>query len=267
MLSVLDLHPPPPDQRIQFGAHELQFGELRLPRSEGPFPLVLAIHGGFWRARYDLTHLGHLCAALTQAGYATFSIEYRRVGQQGGGYPGTLEDVALAADFLPELAKRFPIKLEGAVALGHSAGGHLALWLAGRHHIPPHLPLFKPRPFRFRGVVCLAGVSDLAEAFKLRLGDGAVGDFMGGSPKSAPEHYAAASPAQLLPLGVRQALVHGTEDDAVPYSLSQRYEELARAQGDHVTLRTLQGMGHFEPIDPKSRAWPVVRDAVHSAGA
>jgi acetyl esterase/lipase len=227
------------DRRVAYGGHPSQFGDLRLPRGAAPRAAVIAIHGGFWRSRHDLTHLGHLCAALAAEGFAVWSLEYRRVGQEGGGYPGTLDDVARGAAFLGSLG----VEVGGAVAIGHSAGGQLALWLASARK-------------DLRGVVALAAVSDLARGSALRLGDGAVDAFLGGAPAEA------ASPRALLPLGVRQRLIHGTEDDVVPFSLSEAYCREARARGDDAALVPLPGMGHFEPIDPRTAAWPAVLAAV-----
>jgi acetyl esterase/lipase len=267
MSDLLDLPVPKADHRVAYGALPQQFGDLFLPKGAGPHPLVLALHGGFWRAQYDLAHLGHLCAALAHAGFAVWSVEYRRIGQEGvgggGGYPGTLQDVSLAADFLPQLRRRFPALGQRTVSLGHSAGGQLALWLAGRHHAPEASGVHGT-PLGLAGVVALAPVSDLAEASRLDLGRGVVRDFLGGAPEAQPERYAAASPSRLLPLGAPQIVVHGTEDDTVPYALSQAYVAEAQARGDRAELRTLQEMGHFEPIDPRSAAWPVVLAAVQS---
>jgi acetyl esterase/lipase len=260
-MDILDREPPPSDHRVHYGPDAQQFGDLRLPAAKNP-PLVVVLHGGFWRARYDLGHIGHLCAALTREGFATWSLEYRRVGHPGGGFPGTLLDVARAADFVPELAKRFSLDASKAVVTGHSAGGHLALWLCGRHHIEASSPLAAAAPFRFHGAVPLAPVSDLVEAHRLHLGDGAVDAFMGGPPAAVAKDYSAASPAGLLPLGVPQTIVHGTEDDTVPYSLSERFVARALARGDAPQLETLRGLGHFEPIDPWSAAWPVVLESV-----
>ncbi len=263
MSDLLDLPAPEADHRVAYGALPQQFGDLYLPAGAGPHALVLALHGGFWREQYDLTHLGHLCAALARAGFAVWSVEYRRIGQEGGGYPGTLQDVSLAAGFLPQLRRRFPALGAGVVALGHSAGGQLALWLAGRHHAPAASGVHGP-PVGLAGVVALAPVSDLAEASRLDLGAGVVRDFLGGPPEAQPERYGAASPCRLLPLGVPQIVVHGTEDDTVPYALSRAYVKEAQARGERAELRTLQGMGHFEPLDPRSAAWPVVADAVRA---
>jgi acetyl esterase/lipase len=263
MSDLLDLSPPPADHRVAYGKHPLQFGDLFLPeeRAGGRLPLVLALHGGFWRGEHDLLHLGHLCRAIAERGIAVYSVEYRRLGHEGGGIPGTLLDVARAAEFLPELAARFPVDLRRVVALGHSAGGQLALWLAGRHNAPTGWPLAGAPP-ELAGVVALAPVSDLVEAALLGLGNDVVLDFAGGTPEEHPDAYAAASPRALLPLGLRQILVHGTLDDTVPHALSRAYVREAKAHGDEARLESLEGLGHFEPIDPRSAAFPVVLRAL-----
>lgn len=261
--DILDLPPPPADERIPYGGHPLQFGDLRLPTGPGPYPLVIYVHGGFWRARYDLTHAGHPCAALTAAGIATWNVEYRRIGN-GGGWPETFLDVAAAADHARELASRHPLDLERAIAVGHSAGGHLALWLAGRDRIPPGTTLHRPVPVPLRGAVSLGGVVDLRRTWELRLSGGVVRELVGATPDEAPERYAAASPPELLPLGVPQTLIHGTEDESVPYELSVRYHAAATAAGDEVTLIPLEGVGHFEPVDPRSAVWTRTLGAVQA---
>ena len=260
-MSILELPAPPADVRLPYGPDVLHFGDLRLPSGPGPHPVAIAIHGGFWRARYDLEHLGHLCAALTGEGIATWSVEYRRIGNVGGGWPNTFLDVARAADALRDLAASYPLDLSRVIAFGHSAGGHLALWLAALHCIPVGDPLHTPDPLPLRGVLSLAGVADLRRAWELNLSNGAAGELLGGSPSEYPQRYATASPIELLPLGVRQHLVHGAEDDIVPLEISQRYHNAARASGDDVTLTVLPYTGHFEPIDPRSRAWPAVVSA------
>lgn len=261
---MLETPAPPADARIPYGNAAHQFGELRLPRGEGPHPVVVVVHGGFWRAKYDLEHVGHLCADLTSRGYATWSLEYRRVGHPGGGWTGTFEDVSLGTDSLRTLAARHPLDLGRVVVLGHSAGGHLALWLAGRGRLEPGQPLHVPRPLEPRGAVSLAGVVDLERAQALRLGDGIVETFLGGTPEQVPERYRLASPAALLPLGVRQVLVHGAEDTIVPLSLSAGYHARATRLGDSVRLVSLPGAGHFELIDPRAQEWSRVIEAVAS---
>ncbi|MDQ3811175.1 MAG: alpha/beta hydrolase, partial [Chloroflexota bacterium] len=181
--EILERPPPPADRRLWYGPLDVQFGDLRLAAAPTAArqPLAIVIHGGFWRARYDLLHIGHLAAALTARGVATWSLEYRRVGN-GGGWPATLEDVAAGAEHALELAREFPLDLDRVVTIGHSAGGHLALWLAAE------------RTLRLQGAVALAGVVDLRRAAELGLGNDAVQAFLGGAPTDVPQRYRAASP-------------------------------------------------------------------------
>jgi acetyl esterase/lipase len=258
---ILDLPAPPADERIYYGADPSQFGDLRVPAANSPWPVVVLIHGGYYRARYGLDYFGHAAAALTALGIATWNIEYRRLGNQGGGWPGTFADVGAAVDFLRTLGPRFDLDLTRVVTVGHSAGGQLALWVAGRHRIPTGSPLHAADPLPAGGAVALAGVCDLRAGWRLRLSDGVIGQLMGGSPTDPPDRYIAASPADLLPLGVPQTLIHGTADDSVPYALSRDYAAAASAAGDRAELVTLDNVGHFELVDPTAPQWHSVRDA------
>jgi acetyl esterase/lipase len=262
--DILDLPAPLADWRLKYGPDTLHVGGLRLPQGPGPHPVVIVIHGGFWRARRDRQYMGHLASALTAEGFATWNIEYRRIGDSDGGWPGTFHDTGLAADHLRSLAREYALDLSRVISLGHSAGGHLALWLAARPRIPDDDPLYSASPLSLAGAVSLAGVADLCTAWDLALSEQVVETFLGGSPYTVPERYATASPFELLPLGVPQVLVHGTIDDDVPYSISLRYTEAARTRGDDARLATLEGMDHFALVDPHSPAWPTVLDAVRS---
>ncbi len=223
-MDILDLSAPPADARHAYGPAPPQFGDLRLPPGPGPHPVAVVIHGGFWRAAYDLTHIGHLAAALTRAGVATWSLEYRRLGDPGGGWPGTLRDVGAGVDYLRTLAATVPLDLGCVVTVGHSAGGQLAAWAAGRARLPAGSRVATPDPLPLRGVVALAGVLDLPRAWALGLSKGVVADFLGGTPATVPDRYAQASPQALLPLGVPQRLLHGTADDTVPFAISAAYQ-------------------------------------------
>src|SRR5437879_11000350 len=217
--DILTLPAPPADARLAYGTDPNQFGELRLPKSGGPFPIVMNIHGGFWRAKYDLKHTGHLCAALTAKGVATWNIEYRRVGNKGGGWPGTFEDIANAYRFLPQIAKRYNLDATRVVVMGHSAGGQLALCLAG------HEPSVK-------AVISLAGVVDLQRAWEEHLSDDAVVDFLGGKPKDVPENYQEADPMQLKIGSATQWLNHGDADSVVPPTFRRNYAEQKKKWGE-----------------------------------
>ena len=260
--------PPPFDKRLQYGQNPQHFAELRFPDGPGPFPFLFVIHGGFWQSSYDLSHIGHLCAALTREGIITCNLEYRRVGDSGGGWPGTFQDVSLATDHILETISSDPrVDAARTAVLGHSAGGHLALWLASRHRIPEVSPLHGVQNYRLDSAVALAGVCDLRRAFRQRLGNGVVARLIGGTPDQYPDRYDAGSPIELLPTGTRQFLVHGTADDIVPVSQSEDFVERAEEVGEHSTLVKLDGVGHFELIDPESNAWSAVVGAVLSLWA
>jgi acetyl esterase/lipase len=247
--DILTLSPPPADLRLPYGTDPNQFGDLRLPKRKGPFPVVMNIHGGYWRAKYDLLHAGHLCVAITQKGCATWNIEYRRVGNSGGGWPGTFEDVANAYRFLPQIAKSQNLDPHRVVVMGHSAGGQLALGLAA------HDPSVKR-------VVSLAGIVDLQRAFDLHLSNDAVVEFLGGKPTDVPDHYDEADPARLpIPQG-RQVLIHGSADRVVPPAFSRDYVEKKKKERENATLVEVPKADHFALIDPRSATWPQIEATV-----
>ena len=247
--DILTIPPPPADARLSYGSDPNQFGELRVPKTGGPFPVLISIHGGYWRAKYDLAYMGHLCAALTGKGLATWNLEYRRVGNAGGGWPGTFEDVRNGYRFVSQIAKRYNLDPAKWAAVGHSAGGQLALCLAG------HEPSVKR-------VVSLAGVVDLQQAWELHLSDNAVVGFLGGEPAAVPEHYHEADPMQLKISQATQWLIHGASDDTVPPFLSRNYTEQKKTRGENVHYLEISTAGHFDLVDPRSTAWPKVEGTV-----
>jgi acetyl esterase/lipase len=250
-----------PFERIAYGGDAQQYGELRRPAGGGVSPVVIVVHGGFWLSQYDLGLMVPVSEALTRDGFATWNVEYRRLGDSGGGWPGTFLDVGAACDHLRTIAPQQGLDLRRVVTLGHSAGGQLALWVAGRRWIRDG-ELRATRPLKIRGAVSLAGVVDMRQAWDL--GFDSVGKVLGGSPIDVPTHYAAADPAALIPLGVPTVLVHGSADPIVPQAISERYQREAKARGDQAKLIPLPGTGHFELIDPTTPAWASVRDGVHS---
>jgi acetyl esterase/lipase len=259
--DVLTRPAPPPDTTIRYGPTRDQVIDIRLPAAQQARPLVIVIHGGFWRAEWDRAHAGPLSAALAQAGYVVATIEYRRTGQVDTGWPATFDDVSGATAVMPavlEETMRGRVDLDRTVVVGHSAGGHLALWLAGRVAMPAESGWQPHESPPWRGVVSLAGVADLAAADDLHLDDDAARALMGGSRGEVPERFAVADPSRLLPSGVRVRLLHGTADTAVPIEQSRTYARRAAGAGDDVRLDELDGVGHFELIDPVSAAWPRV---------
>lgn len=258
--------------RLQYGSHRDQFGDLRLPDDVGPHPVVIVIHGGFWKESYGLELMDLLSDAITAQGYATWNIEYRRVGNSEGGWPNTLLDAASAADFLHELKKKYPLDLDRLATLGHSAGGQLALWLAARHTLLSEDVLFSPEPIPLRCAISLAGVSDLRLMARVHrvnedhqhLNNNPTKDLLNGFPEDVPERYQSASPAERLPLGVLQFLIHGNLDVHVPVGISEQYYEKAVAMGDNVQLITLPTVEHFNCIEPESVVFPVILDCLAS---
>jgi acetyl esterase/lipase len=236
--------------RIPYGGDPNHFGDLRLPAGAGPHPAAVVIHGGFWRDAYGLEHIERVAEAVPALGVAAWSIEYRRIGQPGGGWPGTLDDVERAASHLAVLAGRHPIDLARVIAIGHSAGGHLALFLAAK------------KPIALHGAVSLAGVADLRLAWEMRLSRGVVRDFLGATPEETPERYRAASPIEMLPFGVPQRLIHGDRDDIVPLEIARRHAEAARAAGDDARLEVLEGVDHHQVVDPEAACWATIAAAI-----
>jgi len=263
--DVFALPQPEPDHRLPYGGDPLQFGELRVPEGEGPFPVVIVIHGGCWLAEYDLGYMSAFADALTTAGVATWSIEYRRVGDEGGGWPGTFQDVADAADELLEIAFEYKLDMDRVAAVGHSAGGHLALWLAGRKWLESDDLLRGEGPLALNGVVALAGIPDLA-AYAAPEGCGAaVSGLLGGEPDEVPDRVRRASPIAMVPFGVTQMLVIGEHDSIVPISQADGFVDAARQMGESVEVTTILGAGHFELVDPSLAGFEIIRGAVLEA--
>ena len=241
-------------ERIAYGPADSNVGDLRIPDGPAPHPVIVLLHGGYWQVRFGFEYMNPLAEALTHEGFATWNVEYRRLGEDGGGYPGTFEDVAAATDALRRLESS-RLDLARVTAMGHSSGGQLALWLpsAARLRLAA-----SPDPVRIARVVAMAPVTDLR-----RLGEEGSSPVLKliGTPESARSaRYAEISPIELVPLGVPQVVLHGTADWLVPIAMSERYVDAARARGDDATLVPLAGLGHIEPADPTSTAWPRLLD-------
>lgn len=255
--DILSLAPPRADARIAYGEDPNQFFDLRLPHDTGkgsaPYPVLINIHGGFWRAKYSLDHAGHLCAALTNSGIATANLEYRRVGNDGGAWPQTFADIRSAYTFVRQNGRRYQLDAQRLVVMGHSAGGQLALALAA--HEPS-----------VTAVISLAGVVDLRRAYHLHLSHDAVVELLRGTPDEVPDHYREADPMQLSIPHTRQWLICGTMDTDVPPDLSREYvaakQTKSGSQKEDVHLLEIAGADHFALIDPRSAAWRQVQATV-----
>lgn len=249
--SVLSRPAPPPQATLRYGPLPDQVADLRLPRRppEHPVPLVVVVHGGFWRAAYDRAHTAPLADDLAARGHPVAQLEYRRTGQPGGGWPGTFDDVAAGIAALPRLAVAAgaPVDPGPPVLLGHSAGGQLVLWYAAGNPV--------------RGVLALAPVADLALAYRLDLDGGAVADLLGGGPEQRPQRYARVDPARLPAPPAPTVIIHGTRDRQVPIELSRSYQA---ATGGRARL-VEPAVDHFAVIDPQAAAWPTVVAALRSA--
>jgi acetyl esterase/lipase len=253
--DILSRRPPPADARLTYGTGRYQFLDLRVPSpnkpTKQPARLAINIHGGFWRSKYDLGYGGHLCAALTASGFATANLEYRRVGNEGGAWPGTFEDIRAAYGFLKQRASQHNFNPAKVTVIGHSAGGQLALCLAA--HEPS-----------VAGVVSLAGVVNLQKAYELHLSNDAVVDFLGGKPDEVPDHYREADPMRLSISTCRQFLMHGLGDNIVPSSFSREYVAAKRQRPvkEDVSLVEIPHADHFDLVDPQATAWIEVLKAV-----
>jgi acetyl esterase/lipase len=252
--------PPPADARLAYGSDANQFLDLRLPSFKGksrpPCPLIINIHGGYWRAKYNLDHAGHLCGALTAKGLATANLEYRRVGNDGGAWPGTFADIRSAYHFLAQSAAEHNLDRERILVMGHSAGGQLALCLAA--HEPS-----------LTRAISLAGVVNLQHAFQLHLSNDAVVEFLRGTPGEVPDHYREADPMELSIPQARQWLIHGSADEVVPAAFSRDYADAKRKRSgkekEDVLWLEIPGAGHFDVLDPRSQAWTMVEETVLAA--
>jgi acetyl esterase/lipase len=242
---------------IRYGPHHSNVGDLWLPAGNAaPLPVVVLIHGGFWRGVYTKRLMNGLAKDVVARGWAAWNIEYRRVGFPGGdgGWPNTLLDVAAALDHLAIIEDA--VDISRVVTCGHSAGGHLALWAAARGRLPAGSP-GAGGDVSVRGAVSLSGVVDLDEADRLGLGAQATARFMGGHWNEQPDRYRHASPRARLPLGVPQALIHAGNDSVVPSSMSRDYQTLAMSLGESARFLLVDEIGHRQLIDPKGRGWAI----------
>jgi len=253
---------PQPTRIVTYGPDPLQYAQLWLPQGPGPYPVVVLIHGGCWTTSIaDLTYFNYAAEDLRQRGLAVWSVEYRGVDKPGGGYPGTFQDVSTALQRLAQEAPAAKLSLERLIVAGHSAGGHLALWVAGQHKIAADSPLYIEHPIKIAAVVDIAGIPNLKTDTHTACGADVIRQLTGAPTPTRPDVYADTSPAALLPLGVRQVVIHGVEDDTVAPAIGEAYAAAASAAGDSVLVVLTPG-DHVDEVAPGQAAWAEVADTI-----
>lgn len=259
--DLLERDRPQPDTTISYGENTLQVVDLWLPSGPGPHPTVLMVHGGCWQTEIaDRRIMNWIADDLRRRGIAVWNIDYRGV-DRGGGYPGTFADAAAAADALRDHAAHYRLDISRLVATGHSAGGHLALWLAARPRLPQASPLRAADPLPIHSVVSLGGLPDLEEAARppgSGCGVEVIAQISGG-------RYAETSVPRLAPIGVRQVLVNGLQDRIIPTAYAEGYAAPMRSAGDEVAVRMIDRTGHVELIAPETAAWAAAAEEIERA--
>ena len=253
---------PQPTATVRYGPAALQVADVWVPDGPGPHPTVLIVHGGCWQSEIaDRRIMNWIAGDLRGRGIAVWNIDYRGVDRDGGGYPGTFLDAAAAADALRSAAPKHGLDISRLVGVGHSAGGHLALWLAGRPRLPADSPLRTPDPLPIPHVVSLGGLPDLEEAARppgSGCGTEVIGQLTGG-------RFADTSVPRLGPLGVMQVLINGMQDRIIPTAYAEGYAAPMRAAGDTVRVRMVDRTGHVELIAPESAAWAIAVKEIEKA--
>ncbi|MGJ7915391.1 alpha/beta hydrolase family protein [Massilia sp. LXY-6] len=268
LADYLALKGPVPNATFAYGSAPSQFAELFLPGGPGPFPVAVLVHGGCWTKEFGgITQLRNLAAALAERGIASWNVEYRRVDEAGGGYPGTYQDMNAALAMLAQQAHRYPLDLDRLVAVGHSAGGQLVQWMAGRPRIPASSPLYLPDPLPVRKVVSLGGLADLRreQALIKSSCDREIGQLTGAPSDKRPDVFSDTNAGDLLPNGSRTILVTGELDRISPPRVARDFAARARAAGDTAEVVILPGASHYDEVAASSHAWPRVLQAIESA--
>ncbi len=260
--DLLERPRPQPATTISYGDDALHVADLWLPDRPGPHPVVLMVHGGCWQTEIaDRRIMNWIADDLRRRGIAVWNIDYRGVDRSGGGYPGTFQDAAAAADSLRANAARHNLDLNRLVAIGHSAGGHLALWLAGRPRLPADSPLRSAEPLPIRSVISLGGLPDLEEAARPP-GSGCGTEVIA---RLTSGNFADTSVPRLAPLGIRQVLINGLQDRIIPTAYAEGYAAPMRAAGDDVRVRMIDRTGHVELIAPETAAWAAAVEEIERA--
>ena len=250
------------DRRIPYGVERPNFADLRIPKNDklktaDGYPVLVVIHGGSWAVGATLDQTDPLAEALTDFGIVTWNIEFSRLGNTGGGYPLTFLDVGEAIDYLRTLAPKYNLDLSRVLLMGHSSGGHLALWSAGRHKIDPSSPLYVADPLPVKGVISLGGIANMQMAYEGGRAD--MWTFLGVTTAADAEAlYPNASPFLLLPTGVPTSNFVGSRDDAWRINGLHQYTEQSIALGTPSHVYDAPGGSEFDLIDPCSPAWPTI---------
>ncbi len=276
-LELIKQPTPPANERILYGSDPLQFAALRLPPGPGagPFPVAVLVHGGCWSrtikglpenvTSYEL--LRPMAAALAEAGIANWNIEYRRLGNPGGGWPGTYLDLAMATDHLRKIAPRYHLDLGHVISIGHSSGGQLALWLAARPKLPKGSALYVDKPLTLKGAIDIDGPADLVAMQAMEqaaCGAPVITEFLGGSPEQVPVRYREGAVTAFVPTGVRQELFVRMGADEKWKGLIEPYVSAAAKAGDAVEMQVQKGSSHFDAINPQSSSWEAVLNVAKS---
>jgi acetyl esterase/lipase len=268
LADYLALSGPTPAATLHYGAAPSQYAELFLPSGKGPFPVAVLVHGGCWTKEFGgITQLRNMAGALAARGIAVWNVEYRRVDEAGGGYPGTYLDMNAALDLLARTARDHPLDLDRLVAVGHSAGGQLVQWLAARPRIPATSPLYQAHPLPVRQVVSLGGLADLRrEAALLKTSCERDIAELAGTPSAArPDVFSDTNAGDLMPNGSRTILVTGELDTISPPRVAHDFAARARAAGDAAEVVILPGASHYDEVAATSGAWPHVLRAIEAA--
>jgi acetyl esterase/lipase len=259
--AYLALQGRAPDKRLAYGSAPSQFVELFKPAGAGPHPVVVLLHGGCWTVHFGgIEQMRNMATSLAAEGIAVWSIEYRRYDEAGGGYPGMYQDVATAVDLLRQEAQASQLDLSRVVAVGHSAGGHLAQWAVSRHKLPSWSPAWVADPLSIPAVISLGGLADLRNEADLikRTCERDTAQIAGAPSAARPDVFADTSPAEMLPAGVRTVLIHGEHDDISPTVTGENYARRARAAGDEAEVVVLPGGSHYDEVSSDSPAWGIV---------
>lgn len=255
--KMFSLAQPRYNKRFYYGIEKSQFGDLRLPKLKGSVPVVVGIHGGWWREKHGLETHSFLCDSLTKEGYASWNIEYRRIGEKGGGWPGSLVDVINSIRFLENIANEYSLDISRVIPIGFSAGAQLTMIVA--NHFQASAPVKNATKIHFPAVISLAGPLDLIKCHELNLSEGIIERFMGGAPQTIKKDYVYASPIENIPKKIPQLLIHGTEDLSIPVEISEIYYQKAKEEGAPCKLEKLKGFDHFSLIEPQGRPWESIK--------